>query len=457
MTAPRDEPRTGWRALARWHEDPRLLAWWEARIGAARMLPPARWRATLSALGVVVCAVHVWRAPGAAAGAARLLVLVPALLGLAWLTHRVACRYDRLPAFLRRRPQVALHAGFWALLALLWRWPAGDGAALLRVALVVLPFCLWRLGYLLKSGQRGKAAGTPLADHLFYQWPLWQVTNIPSGKGFDHLVRLQAATPAALARTQVSGLHLLALSVLWWVVSFLMSGAVFGDPDNALARLLGGHALAIPRINDLIRRRAELSLPVAWAGVLCDLLWNTVRMAARGHAYIGALRVLGFAAMRNTDRPLLSQTIAEFWNRYYYYYKELLVEFFFYPTYGRLRLPGAWRAGVAVFAAACVGNLYYHLIEADGLLDGDLVRVWFNLQSRVVYCIMLGTGIAVSMMREQRRRGRAAAPVGRLRRLTRIAGVWLFFGVIHIWAEPLAHPTLGERTAFALSLVGLRW
>jgi hypothetical protein len=451
-------PAAGWRALARWYEDPRLLAWWEAHVGARLLLPPPRWRATLSVVGLAVCAFHVLRSPGTPSASARLLIVAPVLLGLGVLTWAVARRYDRLPAALRRRPQLALHAGFWALLLALWALPAGgDGAGLLRLLLFLLPFALWRLGYLLKSGQRGKSAGTALGDHLFYQWPLWQVTNIPSGKGFDHLSRVQAQTPAAVARTQLGGLHLLALSVCWWAVSFLMSGMVFGDPGHPLAPLAGGWSLAVPRIDELIRRRAELPWLLAWNGILWDLLWNTTRMAARGHAYIGALRVLGFNAMRNTDRPLLSQSIAEFWNRYYYYYKELLVEFFFYPTYGRVKLPGAWRAGVAVFAAAGLGNLYYHLIEADGLLDGDLARVWLNLQSRVVYCLLLGTGIAISMMREQRRRGHAAAPVGRLRRLRRIAGVWLFFGVIHIWAEPSAHPTLAERTALALRLFGFGW
>ena len=43
---------------------------------------------------------------------------------------------------------------------------------------------------------------------------------------------------------------------------------------------------------------------------------------------VGYLRLCGFNVFRNTYKPLLAETMVEFWNRYYYYFKELLVNFF---------------------------------------------------------------------------------------------------------------------------------
>jgi hypothetical protein len=46
-------------------------------------------------------------------------------------------------------------------------------------------------------------------------------------------------------------------------------------------------------------------------------------MRRHGHMIIGTLRLFGFNVFRNTYKPLLSESILEFWNRYYYYFKEL--------------------------------------------------------------------------------------------------------------------------------------
>ena len=89
---------------------------------------------------------------------------------------------------------------------------------------------------------------------------------------------------------------------------------------------------------------------------------------------VGCIRLLGFNVFRNTYKPLLAESIVEFWNRYYYYFKELLVEFFFYPTY----LRSSWaRPGIrmflAVFAAAFIGNMYYHVLGSpETVLSFDL-------------------------------------------------------------------------------------
>ena len=388
----------------------------------------------------------------------RVLLVAPALLALGYAVFAIARRYARLPRVLRRRPQLALHLAFWALLAGLWLVPASAPVDLRPLALfaMLLPFELWRLGYLLKSGQRGKAAGTRFTDHLLYLWPAWGGSETPYGKGLDNLARHEATSAQALARSQLAGVKLLLLALLWRGALFVMSGIVYGDPDNALVRLLGGWSLGIPRLDDLVRRRAELPLAVAWIGIYCDLVWSTLRLAAKGHVYIGLLRLFGFNVFRNTYKPLLSTSVLEFWNRYYYYFKELLAEFFFYPIYTRVKGPTWLRTLLAIFAAAFVGNVYYHLIQQERpLVEGDFAGLWAAFQSRALYCFLLAAGIFVSMMREQRRRGAGATPLGTAARVRRIAGVWTFFALISIWANTSA-ATFGQRVEFFLSLFGVR-
>jgi D-alanyl-lipoteichoic acid acyltransferase DltB (MBOAT superfamily) len=171
---------------------------------------------------------------------------------------------------------------------------------------------------------------------------------------------------------------------------------------------------------------------------------------------VGVLRLLGFNVFRNTYKPLLAESVVDFWNRYYYYFKELLAEFFFYPIYTRFAVRPWLRTFLAIFAAAFVGNLYYHLLQLDApLLAGNLAELWTSLESRTVYCFLLAAGIFVSMIREQRRRGTPHAASSTARRTLRIVGVWTFFALIHVWAHPGTEPTLAERTAFFLSLFGL--
>lgn len=322
---------------------------------------------------------------------------------------------------------------------------------------LVLPFLLWRCGYLLKTGQRGKAVGTSLSDHLFYLWPVWRGSETPYGKGFDYLSRNEAQSAEAFARSQLAGLKLLLLAQVWKAVLLLMRGAVYGDPDSPLALVLRGYSLGMPRLQDLIRGGATVSLLTAWVSIYCDLIWNTLKIAVKGHEYIGVLRLCGFHVFRNTYKPLLAESIVEFWNRYYYYFKELMVEFFFYPTFARYKTRLWLRTLLAIFAAAFVGNIYYHLIQQERLLVvGDFSGLWNLLHARVFYCFLLASGICVSMLREQGRRGQPAdARGGAARRLMRIGGVWTFYGVIHIWNVGGGLATFGQRTRFFLSLLVL--
>ncbi len=115
------------------------------------------------------------------------------------------------------------------------------------------------------------------------------------------------------------------------------------------------------------------------------------------------------------------------------------------------------RMFLAVMAAACVGNLYYHLVLRD-FHKYFLVAPYVALDrmaSQVTYSVLLGLLIFASMRREQARRGRSAATGGALRRVRAIAGVWMVFGMLQIWLVDPTGVTYGERARFCLGLVGI--
>jgi hypothetical protein len=64
------------------------------------------------------------------------------------------------------------------------------------------------------------------------------------------------------------------------------------------------------------------------------------------------------------------------------------------------------------------------------------------------------------MLRERTRRGRDDAPVGpvmsRLRQGRRIAFVWFFYALIHLWVAGPWTVSIGQRGAFFVALFGVR-
>lgn len=411
----------------------------------------------LSAFSPVVCLamVQVIHGPGLPSLVAGLV-----LLALTWLGWVAAGQFGRLPAAVRRRPQVALHLCFWLVVLPLLRFAPSAGAfagATAAGVLSVLPFLLWRLGYLLKTAQRGRLGGTGFADHAFYLWAAWGGSETPFGKGWDLLSRCEAGDARALERSWRAGLHLVGLAVACRVALALLSALVFGERDGVLGALAPGGGALVPRLPELVERRDSMPLAVAWAGIYVELVRSVLRIAARGHAYVGVLRLLGFHAPRNTDRPLLAESVVEFWNRYYFYFKEMLAEFFFYPAFLRSGGPSWRRILVASFAAAGIGNAYYHLLQLDGpLLAGGVADAWSVLASRAFYCVLLGGSIAVSMLRERARRGSGVPSGGVAGRWLRRAAVWTWFAILHVFADVGAEPTLEERASFLLGLFGLR-
>ena len=458
--------RDTYRAISQFHENEKLAAWLQSKR-AIVWLTPGRRRQILffgALLGGAIALFRrqsQWRDHLSATSWLAPPLALPILLALVYLLYLAATHFSRLPAAVRRRPQIALHLFFWLIIVLAWITPKEAGAWKTAIFLIAvsLPYLVWRCGYMLLSAQRGKAAGTAFRDHLFYIWPMWGGTNTPQGKGADYLTQCEAQSPDAYARSVLAGIKLLILARLWDLAQLLFETLVFANPKSPLASLLGEYGLGIPRARRILSGDVSVSLLTTWLSLYAELIWETLDIAARGHVWIGLLRLFGFNVFRNTYKPLLAKSIVDFWNRYYYYFKEMLVELFFFPTYVRyFRTRPKLRMFTAVFAAAFLGNMYYHFLQGRTVIAaGELAKIWASLSPRLGYCFLLALGIYVSMLRQQRKRGKAAPPnagAALPRRLIQIAGVWTFFSLIHIWN--LKGPaTLFDRVGFFFSLFGL--
>lgn len=450
-----------WDQVRHFHRQPEIVRAWQRLWGPVLPWLLPRRRRLLLALGGVLIAVtdplkevrSIPRAFGFAPDTAGAGIVVVALAGFVWACYGLARRFAAWPAWCRRHPQLCLHACFWAWLLVLWNVPMDNVTArtVWFGAALMLPLLLWRLGFMLMTAQRGKMAGTTLADHWFYLWPVWGGSAVPYGKGLEYLSACEARDAESLARSQLAGIKLFLLAALCGVGKGLMDGLVFGQ-DNAWRRALGGATLGVPLTSESFELAGALPVWKGWVSIYAELFRAVLAWGAKGHVVIGYLRLAGFYVFRNTYKPLLAETIVEFWNRYYYYFKELLVHFFFFPTFTRyFKQRPRLRLGAAVFAAAFFGNMYYHVIKAPSFLRGDWAAVWAAFGPRLVYCFALALGIWLSMEREQRRpRGWVRPP---LRRAMAICSVWTFFAFIHLWAHGNQPPA--RRLQFLLGLFGL--
>jgi hypothetical protein len=454
---------TGLRWLTQFHENPKVIALWLSLTGPAlKWLTPSRRRLILAAGAVLVAlkspAKEILKS-GTEAGTypdvVSSILVVASIFGILWFCYKAALHFASLPAFIRSNPQLSLHMLFWALLIVLWN--TSPEAGIWRMVLVglaiLLPYFLWRVGYMFISAKRGKVVGTRFTDHLMYLWPAYGGSNTPYGKGLEYLSRNEAKDETALARSQLAGIKLLLLAVVWNVVNEILNGLVFGV-DNTVKQAMGGFSLNVPHLKQLLGQSGSASIGLSWACLYFELIRDVLSHAAKGHVIIGVVRIFGFNVFRNTYKPLLAVSVVEFWNRYYYYFKEIMADFFFYPTFmGWFRKWPVLRLFAAVFMAAFVGNMYYHLIKMSvRLTHGDFQDLWDLLHPRLFYCFLLAAGIFISMMREQRRAGQPRAN-NILRRGLSIFGVWTFFAVISIWNQKGAGSFM-DVTKFFLKLIG---
>ncbi len=388
-------------------------------------------------------------------------------IGLSWLYFRLALRFDRLPSVMQRFPLLFAHLPVLMLVAVGFYYRANFGPLkidpLHAGVLSLVTFMMWRWSYLLWSGRRGTVQGTGFLDHLFYLLPAFGGSNTPFGKGHDTLSKHAPDTPLDWSRAQLAGIKVLVLLHLWrWVLTFF--NKVLDAPGGGvLQELLGGPGLHRLRLGWHLATETpgDVTLLTAWIILLMSLFMQVLWITIFGHLIVGCLRLFGFNVFRNTYKPLLSQSLVEYWNRYYYYFKELLVEFFFYPTFlACSRFAPRLRMFLAIMAAACLGNFYYHVIRDFNVylsVAGD--ELMALLSSRAIYSVCLGIGIFVSMIREYRRRRSLSAQPNSLAGIfhqgRRILGVWLFFALLQVWVAGSDTIPLGQRVDFLLTLFAI--
>jgi hypothetical protein len=452
-----------YRMVSQFHENQRLIAWLSSQSWVI-WLTPERRKSVLFYGAIIAGAVGIFSRNAKWSDYRSLIPWLEhglaflCLLGLLYILYLAAVQFKQLPAPVRRRPLICFHLLFWLLLAFMWLSLERGGPPLAVLSVIVLsfPYLIWRAGYMLLSGQRGKALNSRFRDHLFYIWPIWDGTNTPPGKGHDYLSRVMAQTPESYARTMLGGCKLLLLVALWKVILELLAAVVYSDPKSSFSALFRGYTLGLPRLKQILSGQMVTPLVQAWLSLYLELIWETLSLAAKGHVWVGVIRLFGFNIFRNTYKPLLAQNIVEFWNRYYYYFKELMMECFFLPIYARyFRNSPRLRIITAVFAAAFVGNMYYHLLQhKEPLVFGEWNRLWSLLGARFIYCALHAAGIAITMLRQQRQRNRRqVTPAGPALCFRRIAGVWTFFAIINVW-NVVGNLTLAERTRMFFSLFG---
>jgi hypothetical protein len=305
-----------------------------------------------------------------------------------------------------------------------------------------LPY-FWFLGYAL--GDAGIRERTPFWQHLGVFHPFWGSSLTPFGKGLSYLRKFEAKTPADLAVTQLKGLKL----AVW---TLLLTACL-----HCFGRLIHGY-FNLPHFDDTFSRYlAGTGYPryICWSSLAAFFVEDLLAISIWGGVIVASARMAGFRLLRNTYRPLEATTLAEFWNRYYFYYKELLVDHFFYPAFFRyFRNHRRLRMFFATFAAACVGNLIFHLIrDIHFVAELGLRKALVGEQSHAFYTIVLAIGVALSQLRPRNKELSRGWLRGRI-----VPCIWVatFFCVLHVFDAPLDREhSIWQRGQFLFHLVGI--
>jgi hypothetical protein len=288
--------------------------------------------------------------------------------------------------------------------------------------------------------------------------------STPIGKGRAYLRKVEAKTRAELSVVQLKAIKLLVWIAVLQRLRHLLQVVLHGEFWKGLQTLFNHLGLAVPNLHvptletaiNLSAAGTQLPWGIAWVTLITHFVEAVLAIYVGGNLAVACCRMAGFYILRNTYRPLESQTIAEFWNRFYYYFKELLVEFFFFPVYMRyFKKYPRLRKIAATMAAATLGNMIYHFCRDFAYVhDLGLRAAVTGFQVYAFYTFLLGLGICVSQMRS-----RPATPAGGvpwMRRLFSFMIVVGFFCLLDVFDyEPRAH-TLGAHFAFFLNLFSFR-
>lgn len=395
---------------------------------------------------------------GLVLGGAAVMCLV--FCGLGWLLHIVRKRPSH---FVGRRPVLFLAGSFFLLLAAAGILPLHGLAriAIWMLLAMVGPY-LWFFAYALSD--YASKAPDPYRLQFGTFFPFWvgsSASPTPIGKGAAYLRKVEARTPKDLAIVQLKALKLLIWLFILQGFLQVFRAVVYGDLSGAAREFFQAHGfgllnLGVPTLEAALDRIAAGHTPplhMLWAGVAAHFFDAILTVPLMGNLVVACIRMAGFNVLRNTYKPLYATTIAEFWNRFYFYFKELLVEFFFFPTYVRyFKKHRRLRLAAATFAAATLGNLFYHFCrDVQYVFELGFWRAMAGFQVYAFYAVVLGTAIALSQLRGKR----APGSLPPYRRVISAAGVIGFYCLLEIFDFEGRSHSLQTHLAFFGSLFRL--
>jgi D-alanyl-lipoteichoic acid acyltransferase DltB (MBOAT superfamily)/acyl carrier protein len=185
-------------------------------------------------------------------------------------------------------------------------------------------------------------------------------------------------------------------------------------------------------------------LAVEGAGDLLRHLFTAfplyLQVSGTFHLAVGMLLLFGFDLPATHDRYFLASSLTDFWRRINIYWKDFVLRIVFYPVHDRVRRLGATPALVAATLAVFVASWGLHAYQTFWL-TGSAFWAWNDF----LFWMVLGAGMVVNVIREDRRRGRPAAG---LPRWLRIAAVFVSINVLwSMWTADSLGQWLGLWSA----------
>lgn len=254
-------------------------------------------------------------------------------------------------------------------------------------------------------------------------------------------------------RIVLDGVKLLCLALLYLVFGYWalrqLEGALIGIG-------LEVHQSSIRLMVHRFTLGQEIDTLSVLLTTLLDLVEGVLAFVGVVHFKVAIWRICGYHIEPYFNKPWLATNLMAFWTRYAYYYREFLVRAFYYPAFFRFsKLHPDFRILVASLAAAALGNLITHIIEHTlnrGMNAESVDYVLFTWP----YFLLLGIGIAVSMIfMRRRKRRRKPWTLDRWFALDMLSAYVTiqYFALIHIFARPTEASTLGDM--FVLFMLGL--
>ncbi len=414
--------------------------------GAARS-----WMSAAAGLAAYWAFVH----EGNPAAIRVLLVIALPLMGVVFYRYALlpALGFEKLAAVLRT---AVIHAAVLAICINLVIDALGGQGLLVPLGVMLFFFQWARLvmyhidyqdGQVPENIRLGEYLAVFLSPGVLPTW-YWSVT-IPQGYAYVNSRFLsEDKNRIVLAGLKLMGIALLYLVFWYWIVQHLeiVFSALGVDVHRSSIRVM---------VHEYMRGDQVTSLSVLLTALL-DLVRILLTFAGIVHFKVAVWRICGYNIAPYINKPWLATNLMAFWTRYAYYYREFLVRAFYYPVFFRFsRLHAGFRILIASLAAAGLGNLITHMMKQNLQHGMQLQSVSYVLDTSM-YFLLLGLGIAVSMIfMRRRRRRRKAWTFDRWFAVDLLAAYVTiqYFALIHVFARPTEASTFQDL--LVLFMLGL--